>query len=91
MWKDPVTSVVSPSEHARASAAPLRLALESHEGRLAIKVVKRRGGDVVQPIVIDVNTARIDRGPLPDARTSKARDEKPRTIRFRTRARGVAQ
>ncbi|HZQ61058.1 MAG TPA: translesion DNA synthesis-associated protein ImuA [Casimicrobiaceae bacterium] len=43
-----------PGQRASASAAPLRLALSKHEGRLAIRVLKRRGGEIAQPIVVNV-------------------------------------
>lgn len=45
-----------PGVKAQAVAAPLRLALTAHEGRLDVRVVKRRGGEVAQPIRLDVAT-----------------------------------
>jgi len=39
---------------ARAMAAPLRLGLEAHDGRLAVSVLKRRGGELAQPLVLDL-------------------------------------
>jgi hypothetical protein len=39
---------------ARAAAAPLRLALDAGDGALAVRVLKRRGGEVVQALRIDV-------------------------------------
>lgn len=43
-----------PGQHAIASAAPLRLSLSPHERRLAVRVLKRRGGDVGKPVLLDV-------------------------------------
>ena len=56
-----------PGQQAVATAAPLRLALAPQGRRLAVRVIKRRGGDVAQPVLID-----IDASPpgLPDPRTS---------------------
>ena len=59
-----------PGRRAAATAAPLRLALAPHERRLAVRVLKRRGGDVAQPVVIDVDAPRLA---LPDPRTSAGR------------------
>ena len=42
-----------PGQHAIATAAPLRLALAPHERRLAVRVLKRRGGDLARPVLID--------------------------------------
>ncbi len=51
-----------PGQHATATAAPLRLALAPHERRLAVRVLKRRGGDLARPVLIDVDDpgARLD-------------------------------
>ena len=76
-----------PGVRAQAIAAPLRLALDVHEGDLAVRVVKRRGGDVAQPVMLDV-AARWSTGAPPHAQgpepmlpplqaTPRARD--PRT------------
>jgi len=63
-----------PGQHALTSAAPLRLALAPDRGQLAIKVLKRRGGELAQPIVVDVDRKRIDDcKALPDPRTSAGR------------------
>ncbi len=59
-----------PGRRGTATAAPLRLALAPHERRLAVRVLKRRGGDVAQPVVIDVDAPRPM---LPDPRTSAGR------------------
>ena len=65
-----------PGQHAVATAAPLRLALAPQERRLAVRVLKRRGGDVAQPVLID-----FERSPpaLPDPRTS---DRRPLALRL---------
>jgi hypothetical protein len=44
-----------PGQQAIATAAPLRLALASQEHRLAVRVLKRRGGGVARPVLIDVD------------------------------------
>ena len=44
-----------PGQPAIATAAPLRLALAPQENRLAVRVLKRRGGDVARPVLIDVD------------------------------------
>jgi cell division inhibitor SulA len=43
-----------PGHAAGAPAAALRLALAPHQGRLAVGVVKRRGGDLARPVLVDV-------------------------------------
>ncbi len=60
-----------PGHHAVAAAAPLRLALVPQEGRLAVRVLKRRGGELAQPVLIDVN-ARPAAAPRLDPRMSAA-------------------
>lgn len=55
-----------PGQRGSASAAPLRLALAPQDGRLAVKVLKRRGGELAQPVLVDV-AARPAR---PDPRSS---------------------
>ena len=55
-----------PGHRGSASAAPLRLALAPQDGRLAVKVLKRRGGELAQPVLVDVAA----RPTLPDPRTS---------------------
>jgi cell division inhibitor SulA/protein ImuA len=42
-----------PGQHAIATAAPLRLALAPHERRLVVRVLKRRGGELARPVLID--------------------------------------
>jgi hypothetical protein len=46
-----------PGERATAAAVPLRLALAPHPGKLAVHVLKRRGGDLARPVLIDVGAA----------------------------------
>lgn len=43
-----------PGQRASASAAPLRLALAPWQGRLAVRVLKRRGAELPHPIVLDL-------------------------------------
>jgi cell division inhibitor SulA len=59
-----------PGVAAQTVAAPLRLALAAHEGMLEVRVLKRRGGEVAQPIRVDV-TRRWST--LPDAVASAPR------------------
>ena len=51
-----------PGQRASATAAPLRLALSSQQARLAVRVLKRRGAELSQPIVLDL--ARAPGAPL---------------------------
>lgn len=46
-----------PGQRACASAAPLRLALAPHAGQLAVHILKRRGAELSQPIVLDLARA----------------------------------
>jgi len=59
-----------PGQRAVTAIASLRLALAPHEGRLAVHVLKRRGGDLAQPVFIDVDAGIHDQPPLLDPRTS---------------------
>jgi protein ImuA len=43
-----------PGQRASATAAPLRLALAPAQGRLAVRILKRRGGELAQPVVLDL-------------------------------------
>jgi hypothetical protein len=43
-----------PGQRGSATAAPLRLALSPHAGHLAVHVLKRRGAELPQPVLIDV-------------------------------------
>jgi hypothetical protein len=63
-----------PGHAGEATAAPLRLRLAPAEGgaggaRLAVRVLKRRGAELPQPLLIDVSTSGC-RPPLPAARRS---------------------
>jgi|SRR6516225_3675074 cell division inhibitor SulA/protein ImuA len=58
-----------PGQMARAACAPLRLALASQEGRLAVRVEKRRGADLAQPILIDLGRRTYGTPPLSSADT----------------------
>ena len=63
-----------PGQQPIATTASLRLSLAPREGRLAVRVLKRRGGDLAQPALIDVDGAlpqRLPRPPYP--RTSAGR------------------
>ena len=51
-----------PGQRASATAAPLRLALSPQHARLAVRVLKRRGAELSQPIVLDL--ARAPGAPL---------------------------
>jgi hypothetical protein len=65
-----------PGQHAIATAAPLRLALAPHERRLAVRVLKRRGGDLGRPVLLDVeNRVRLDFPFFPSLRESTAKVE----------------
>jgi hypothetical protein len=59
-----------PGQRAIAATASLRLALAPREGRLAVHVLKRRGGDLAQPVFVDVDAGLRDRLPFLDPRTS---------------------
>ena len=43
-----------PGQRGSATAAPLRLALAPHAGQLAVHVLKRRGAELPQPVLLDV-------------------------------------
>ena len=61
-----------PGQRAVTAIAPLRLALAPQERRLAVRVLKRRGGELAQPVLIDIDVPQ-----LPDPRTSRrARDHR---------------
>jgi len=50
-----------PGQQAMAAQAPLRLSLDvhdAHDARLAVRVLKRRGPDLAQPVLLDVAGAR---------------------------------
>ena len=53
-----------PGQRTIAVTASLRLALASTEGRLAVRVLKRRGGDLARPIFVDVDAGSSGRLPF---------------------------
>ena len=56
-----------PGQRASAAAAPLRLALAPHEGQLAVRILKRRGAELPQPVLLDLaRTTGAPFGLLPD-------------------------
>jgi hypothetical protein len=56
-----------PGQRASAAAAPLRLALSPQHARLAVRVLKRRGAELSQPILLDLaRTPGAPLYPLPD-------------------------
>ena len=56
-----------PGQRASAAAAPLRLALSPQHARLSVRVLKRRGSELSQPIVLDLaRTPGAPLYPLPD-------------------------
>ncbi len=54
-----------PGQHGSATAAPLRLALSPGQGRLVVRVLKRRGAGLPQPVVLDVGGGGFGRPPSP--------------------------
>jgi cell division inhibitor SulA/protein ImuA len=44
-----------PGQGGTVSAAPLRLGLAPAAGQLAVRVLKRRGGDVARPVLLDLD------------------------------------
>jgi hypothetical protein len=60
-----------PGQGGSATAAPLRLALSREDGRLAVRVLKRRGMELTQPVHVALDaampTAREASRPLPTA------------------------
>jgi hypothetical protein len=62
-----------PGQSAAASAAPLRLALAPQDGRLAVRVLKRRGGELAKPVLIDLDDdPRVLPAPTPARRSPEA-------------------
>jgi hypothetical protein len=61
-----------PGQRGSATAAPLRLALARQDGYLAVRVVKRRGAELPQPVLIDVDRAPAIIAPLRDAVAPRA-------------------
>jgi len=46
-----------PGQRASAAQAPLRLGLDARDGRLAVHVLKRRGPELPQPVLLDLGHA----------------------------------
>jgi len=73
-----------PGQRASATGAPLRLGLAPHEGRLAVRVLKRRGAELARPVLLDV--ARTPAAPLiasvalAPLRVRRATHASPRTV-----------
>jgi hypothetical protein len=71
-----------PGRRASASAAPLRLALAPSQGQLAVRVLKRRGGELPQPIVLDLARAPgAPLYPLPDGTSVMGRTSAESRVR----------
>ncbi len=70
-----------PGQRAVAATASLRLALAARELRLAVRVLKRRGGDLARPVFVDVDAGCRSRLPPLDPRTSAGHALAPRTAR----------
>lgn len=87
-----------PGQHAVASQAPLRLALDTDNAQLAVRVLKRRGPELAQPVMLDV--ARSSGAPFlpaagerqapPATRDATRGSERPRTGTQRAHAHGTA-
>jgi cell division inhibitor SulA/protein ImuA len=43
-----------PGQRGSATAAPLRIALSRREGKLAVRVLKRRGAELLRPVLLEV-------------------------------------
>ena len=56
-----------PGDHAMTSAAPLRLRLAPQHQKLVVEVLKRRGGEVARPIVLDARDSNGATAALPRA------------------------
>ncbi len=46
-----------PGQRATATSAPLRLSLAPDQGKLAVRVLKRRGAELPRPITVDLTRA----------------------------------
>jgi len=46
-----------PGQRITGSAAPLRLSLDSEQGKLALRILKRRGAELARPITVDLTHA----------------------------------
>jgi hypothetical protein len=65
-----------PGQQAITTAAPLRLVLAPQDNRLAVRVLKRRGGEIAKPVLIDLdeNGVRVT-FPLPSPRRTVTQRE----------------
>ena len=72
-----------PGQRGGAIAAPLRLALAPQDGRLAVRVLKRRGAELPQPVLLD-----IDRPASGDAPPAPSPSSRAACARCRARPRG---
>jgi cell division inhibitor SulA/protein ImuA len=59
-----------PGQRTVTATAPLRLALAPQERRLSVRVLKRRGGELAHPVLVDVEAGSCSTLSLPDPRTS---------------------
>jgi hypothetical protein len=67
-----------PGQRAGASSAPLRLAHPPAQGRRAVRVLKRRGAELAQPILLDLAHAPgAPLYPLPDGMPGMRRGASP--------------
>jgi len=58
--------ILRPSRHAQSpSPAALRLQLQSTGGQLQVRVLKRRGRPLLEPVVLQIHPARWNRTPAP--------------------------
>jgi hypothetical protein len=71
-----------PGERGGASAAPLRLGLAPQErtGRLAVHVLKRRGGMLARPVIVDLDARSFVSRSASRPRLIGARRPDPRTV-----------
>jgi hypothetical protein len=58
-----------PGQRGSATAAPLRLALSAQAGHLAVRVLKRRGAELPQPVLLDVGRPAFTPAPAPASAT----------------------
>jgi hypothetical protein len=84
-----------PGQRLTASPAPLKLSLAGDDGgRLAVRVVKRRGGELPQPVIIDLAARALCLpsprfpGVLPAARRSPCPDSRITSTRWPATTRG---
>ena len=61
-----------PGQRTVITTAPLRLALAPHERRLAVRVLKRRGGELAHPVLVDVDALGLPPPPVAAARRLRA-------------------